>query len=352
MHWQSGIEEFLGHLRSDRNASPNTIWAYKNDLNQLVDYLAARQPAPSSWDEITEDILAAYVGTLAERGYTTSTIARKIAALKTLFHWLNQRGHIQRDPSLKLKSPRVQKRVPRLLTPEEVERLFEAASAGALPRSARDRALLEVIYSTGMRVSEAINLRLGDLSLETNEIRCAGRGDRYRLAPLLPRAAAALRQYLAHARLELAGNVNTDYVFLNPQGAKLTRQAVWLMTRQCAKAAQLEGDVTPHTLRHSRAAHLLSSGEDVRRVQEWLGHANLATTQMYRSRLSGTFRPAQLTESAVNPAGQSEAPSAEMTSLAPVSVPLSVSSSASAHQSASAQPEYDSLPQSSTTDQR
>lgn len=284
MDWQSGIAEFLEYLRTDRDASPNTIWAYKNDLSQFAEHLTLHLPAESTWSAITHDTLTDYVAALTQRGYTTSTIARKIAALKTLFHWLNQGGIIGEDPSLKLKSPRVEKRAPRLLSADEIGRLFEAAAATAQPRSARDRALLEVIYSTGMRVSEAINLRLDDLSLETNEVRCVGRGHRQRMAPLLPRAVAALSDYLSQARMDLAGNNNTDYVFLNPQGAKLTRQAVWLITRQHAKSAGIDGDVTPHTLRHSRAAHMLNSGEDVRRVQEWLGHANLATTQMYRQR--------------------------------------------------------------------
>lgn len=289
MDWQSGIEEFLEHLKTERNASPNTIWAYRNDLSQFADYLTQLQPAesthpPSNWSAITQDTLTDYVDALTRRGYTASTIARKIAALKTLFHWLHQQGLISEDPSFKLKSPRVERRAPRLLSAEEIERLFEAASAASQPRSARDRALLEVIYSTGMRVSEAINLRMADLSLETNEVRCVGRGNRQRMAPLLPRTVAALREYLAQARINLAGSDATDYVFLNPQGARLTRQAVWLMTRQYAKAADIKGDVTPHTLRHSRAAHMLNSGEDVRRVQEWLGHANLATTQMYQQR--------------------------------------------------------------------
>ena len=301
MHWQSGIEEFLEYLRTDRNASPNTIWAYKNDLGQFAEYLAQSQPAESTWAAVSQDALAGYVDTLAKRGYTTSTIARKIAALKTLFHWLTQKGTIQDDPSLKLKSPRVEKRAPRLLSVDEVNRLFDAASAVSQPRSARDRALLEVIYSTGMRVSEAINLRLGDLNLESSEVKCVGRGNRQRMVPLLPRTVSALRDYLAQARMELAGNMSTDYVFLNPQGAKLTRQAVWLMTRQYAKTAGIDGEVTPHTLRHSRAAHMLDSGEDVRRVQEWLGHANLATTQMYQQRATDNKPGQSLQVTAASP---------------------------------------------------
>jgi integrase/recombinase XerD len=283
--------------------------------------------AASAWSAITQDTLADYVDALTQRGYTTSTIARKIAALKTLFHWLHQQGVIGEDPSLRLKSPRVEKRAPRVLSADEIGRLFEAAAAAAQPRSTRDRALLEVIYSTGMRVSEAINLRLADLSLETNEVRCVGRGNRQRMAPLLPRTVAALRDYLAQARTILAGNDATDYVFLNPQGAKLTRQAVWLMTRQYAKAAGIDGEVTPHTLRHSRAAHMLNSGEDVRRVQEWLGHANLATTQMYQQR-GGDKTPA----AEVSPAAPDEAAQAGLAIVeAPPASPSPSSSPSPSH---------------------
>jgi integrase/recombinase XerD len=183
-----------------------------------------------------------------------------------------------------LRSPKVEKRAPRLLSEEEVAQLFEAASKTPPPRSLRDRALLEVIYSTGMRVSEAIGLRLSDVDFEAGTVKCAGRGTRQRSAPLTPHAMAALRDYMDHSRSDMMGTTNTDYVFLNPLGTKLTRQAVWQLTRQYAQAAGIQGELTPHTLRHSRAAHMLNNGEDIRRVQEWLGHANLATTQMYRAK--------------------------------------------------------------------
>jgi len=282
MQWQSTIEDFLKFLETERGSSVNTVLAYKNDLGQFTEYLKVNIPDEQTWSAINQETIVGYVEALAEKGYTKSTIARKIAALKTLFHWLADHGQMSEDPTLRLKSPRVDKRAPHLLSQQEVNNLIDAAAEAPLPRAARDRALLEVIYSTGMRVSEAINLRLGDIDLETNEVRCTGRGNRPRKAPLLPRAVEAIRVYLANARTELMGNITTDYVFLNPQGARLTRQAVWLMTRQYARVAHIDGEVTPHTLRHSRAAHMLGDGQDVRRVQEWLGHANLATTQMYQ----------------------------------------------------------------------
>ena len=229
---------------------------------------------------MTSNHLNEYVASLAGK-YAASTIARRIAAIKTLFHWLTQKDLTPDDPSMRLKPPRIEKKAPRIMSEDEVNRLFESASKAPRPRSLRDRALLELIYSTGMRVSEAIALRLSDVDFEAATARCEGKGSRQRAAPLRPEAVAALKEYLDNARTEMLGQNAGEYIFLNPVGTRLTRQAIWLTTRQYAKNANIEGDVTPHTLRHSRAVHMLRAGEDVRRVQEWFGHANLATTQMY-----------------------------------------------------------------------
>jgi integrase/recombinase XerD len=287
MEWRSTINEFLEYLQQVKQSSANTVMAYRNDLTQFADFLGTTLPGNATWADIKPEHIDAYVARLTAGSYTPSTTARKIAAMKTLFHWLAQdRGdrprYVNDDPTVHLRSPKVQKRAPRVLTEEEVSRLFEAASKMPPPRSLRDRALLEVIYSTGMRVSEAINLKLGDIDFESAAVRCAGRGTRQRVSPLTVNAMNALRDYLDHARADMMGSATTDFVFLNPLGTKLTRQAVWQLTRQYAQQAGIEGELTPHTLRHSRAAHMLNSGEEIKRVQEWLGHANLATTQMYR----------------------------------------------------------------------
>lgn len=285
MEWRTTISEFLDYLQAERNASANTVMAYRNDLAQFAEYLSTTQPHDATWASIDSAVISAYVEVLNQHNYTASTKARKIAALKTLFNRLHALGLIADVPTRQLRSPKVDKRVPRLLTEEEVAQLFEAAARTPPPRGARDRALLEVIYSTGMRVSEAINLRLADVDFELATVRCAGRGTRQpRSAPLTPSALTALREYLDRARGEMVGSATTEYVFVNPLGVKLTRQAVWQLTRQFAQAANIQGELTPHTLRHSRAAHMLNGGEDIKRVQEWLGHANLATTQMYRSK--------------------------------------------------------------------
>jgi integrase/recombinase XerD len=284
MEWRKTISDFLDYMQNERHASANTVMAYRNDLTQFADHLSATLPEDATWSGVTVETLGTFVDKLAEQKYTASTSARKIAALKTLFHWMMQRGIVSEDPAAQLRSPKVEKRSPRLLSEDEMLRLFEATARVPTPRGLRDRALLEVIYSTGMRVSEAISLRLSDIDLDASTVKCAGRGTRQRIAPLTPQAATAVRIYMETARTDMLGTANTDYVFLNPLGTKLTRQAVWQLTRQYANLAGIEGELTPHTLRHSRAAHMLNEGQDIKRVQEWLGHANLATTQMYRQK--------------------------------------------------------------------
>lgn len=301
MNWHAHVAEYLHYIAHERNASANTVLAYKNDLGQFANFLSQVMPDDATWSDVNEDRLGAYVSGLVAQNYTNSTTARKVAALKSLMHWLVGHGYAAHDASLNLRSPKVEKHMPRVLTEDEIRRLMEATAANPVVRALRDRALLEVIYSAGMRVSEAINLKVSDIEFEKGEVRCAGRGNRTRHAPLHATAVAALHAYLAQGRDTADAVKPTEYVFLNPAGGNLTRQAVWLMTRQYAHAAGIQGDVTPHTLRHSRAAHMLQSGEDVKRVQEWLGHANIATTQLYQP------RPARPTDATPEPASEHNA---------------------------------------------
>jgi integrase/recombinase XerD len=281
MNWQTRITEFLDQIQDSRNASQNTILAYRNDLGQFTSYLTRTMPEDATWDNVNDETLSGYIASLTTQNYSKATTARKVAALKSLFHWMGKQGAVAQDPSISLKSPKVDKLTPRVLSEEEVERLFAATGNNPLPRSLRDRALLELIYSTGMRVSEAISLRLTDVDMENAEVKCAGRGTRNRRAPLTASAQTALQNYINQSRPATATNQPNEFLFLNPAGSNLTRQAVWLMTRQYARYAGIEGEITPHTLRHSRAAHMLQGGEDVRKVQSWLGHANITTTQAY-----------------------------------------------------------------------
>jgi integrase/recombinase XerD len=283
MEWRVAVDDFLNELR-EKGSADNTIIAYRSDLNQLINYLVVALPGDASWSRVTLSVLQDYVRQLAEQNYSASTIARKVAALKALFHWLAQRGLITEDPTLQLRSPKVEKHAPRVLSQEEVNRLLEAVSKNGARHAQRDRALLEVIYATGMRVSEAVNLCLGDVDLDRQVVCCAA-GARRRTIPLTPQAVAALRAYLNGSRRDVAIASSNDYVFVNPSGRRITRQSVWQLMRHYAQVAGFGNGLTPHTLRHSRAAHMLSAGEDVRSVQAWLGHVNIATTQMYRSHL-------------------------------------------------------------------
>lgn len=282
MDWQSIIQQFLSHLQKERQASANTVMAYRNDLLQFAEYLARNFPANATWADIQPETIVHYTEMLTASGYTSSTVARKVAAMKTLLNWMKERGIVRDDLTVQLKSPRVEKRTPRILEEDEISRLFAATERMPHPRSLRDRALLEVIYATGMRVTEAIGLRLQDIDLEAGTATTEGRRTRQRTAPLTESAVHALRLWIDTGRTDMIGTQHTDYVFLNPLGTRLTRQAVWQLTRQYAKLANIRNEITPHTLRHSRAVHMLRSGMDIRRVQEWLGHANLATTQMYQ----------------------------------------------------------------------
>jgi integrase/recombinase XerD len=289
MEWRVAVDDFLNELR-EKGSADNTIIAYRSDLNQLINYLVVALPGDASWSRVTLSVLQDYVRQLAEQNYSASTIARKVAALKALFHWLAQRGLITEDPTLQLRSPKVEKHAPRVLSQEEVNRLLEAVSKNGARHAQRDRALLEVIYATGMRVSEAVNLCLGDVDLDRQVVCCAA-GARRRTIPLTPQAVAALRAYLNGSRQDVAIASSNDYVFVNPSGRRITRQSVWQLMRHYAQVAGFGNGLTPHTLRHSRAAHMLSAGEDVRSVQAWLGHVNIATTQMYRSHLDAAEGP-------------------------------------------------------------
>ena len=287
MDWQSIIQQFLIYLQKEKNSSANTVMAYRNDLQQFAEHLSRNFPVSAGWSDVQPDTISHYAEMLAERGYTSSTVARKVAAMKTLLNWLRQRGLVREDLTVRLKSPRVEKRTPHILEEQEIARLFAVTDQVSYPRSLRDRALLEVIYATGMRVTEAIGLRLGDIDLVAATAAAEGRGMRQRTVPLTPSAVQALHTWIENGRNDMLGTLQTDYVFLNPLGTRLTRQAVWQLTRQYARLARITTEITPHTLRHSRAVHMLRSGMDIRRVQEWLGHANLATTQIYQPARAG-----------------------------------------------------------------
>jgi integrase/recombinase XerD len=277
------LDQFLNSLAVEKRYSENTISAYKNDLGQFLDFLTAQAGGTVDVGQVTPETVSAYVAELqhGQNAYAPSTVARKIAAVKSFFHSLVEQGLITTDPAARLNSPKVKKHVPKTLSQADMERLLAAPGHTGGAKSLRDRALLELLYATGMRVTEVVNLGLSDVDWEAHLVTCPGKAERRRHIPL-GSAAEPVNDYLQHGRPNFARDDSPVMLFLNHRGQKLTRQGVWLILKEAADTAGLDGDVTPHTLRHSFAKHKLGAGEDLRRVQELLGHANLSTTQVYR----------------------------------------------------------------------
>lgn len=274
------LREFLDHLTQERGASPHTVRAYEGDLRRFAEFLGGEGGLLDG--RVDRPAVRRFLGELHARGYQRSSIARTLACLRTFYEYFVREGRIAANPVRPVPTPRRDRKLPRFLEEEDVRRLLEDGPAdgfGAL----RDRALLEVLYGGGLRVSEAVGLDLGDLDLAEGTARVRGKGGKERLAPLGSEAARALAAYLPEraARLEAAGRVGEGALFLNKNGGRLDVRSVRRLLRRRADAAGIRARVTPHTLRHSFATHLLNRGADLRAVQELLGHEDLATTQIY-----------------------------------------------------------------------
>lgn len=277
------LNRFLESLAAEKGYSDNTVAAYLNDLTQLLQFLSKRPTgAVTAPGNCTPAVLQEYLADLQQRGYASSTVARKVAATKSFFHFLATQGLVPADPTMGLESPKIEKHLPRGLTRDEIERLLAAPVASNSPKALRDRALLELLYATGMRVTEAVMLDVGDVDMDHNHINCRGRSGKQRQIPVAADTVmTALKDYLLRSRPGLIKEPGEVALFLNHRGKRLTRQGLWLIIKSYAGAAGITADVTPHTLRHSFAQHLLGTGGDMHRLQELLGHANLSTTMVY-----------------------------------------------------------------------
>jgi integrase/recombinase XerD len=245
------VNSFLQHLVVEKGFSRNTLEAYRNDLNQFQEFARERT-------------------------------ARKVAALKSFFSFLLVSGVIHEDPTESLGSPRVGRTLPKCLSEAEVKRLLDEAAKAGTSESQRDATILELLYATGLRVSELVSLNVQDLDLQEAYVRCWGKGSRERIAYLYPKALAELKEYLARARVALVGTRKDEpALFVNHRGERLTRQWVWNILKTYSKRAGVDERITPHTLRHSFATHLLQNGASLRHVQELLGHSSISTTQVY-----------------------------------------------------------------------
>ncbi len=279
---QTAIARFLQYLRVERNASDLTIKSYREDLMALAAYLAeANGGRPAEPGNLTALDLRGYVAALHEAGYAKSTIARRLASLRSFFRFGQREGWAKTNPAKPLRNPRQGRTLPHFLTAEEIGRLLLAPPAEQ-PMGLRDRAMLETMYSAGLRVSEAVGLQQGDLDLDAGVLRVRGKGRKERFAPIGSYALRAIRRWLAVRRLHPRQPPGPESpVFVNKFGRRLTTRSVGRMLEKYLKITGLDGRTTPHSLRHSFATHLLDRGADIRSVQELLGHKSLVTTQIY-----------------------------------------------------------------------
>ena len=281
---QERIDAFLHYLSAERGASKNTIDAYRNDLGGFRKFIDGNGfAAPEIEKAITRDSINAYIGDLNDRRYAKATVARKVAAVKSFCTFLLDHGDLQSNPATQVDSPRAPKPVPKPMTTTEVDSLLQEPRKYDSPEAVRDTAMLELMYATGMRVTELVSLNLDSLHLDPapSWIRGLGKGGKERTIPVHEQAIEALTAYLDDARPALLKNRPHQALFVNRRGERLTRQGFWLILKGYAKSAGIDSHVTPHTLRHSFATHLLRGGASVRDVQELLGHANVSTTQVY-----------------------------------------------------------------------
>jgi integrase/recombinase XerD len=269
------LQSFRDHLSEERRLSANTVRAYGRDLLQYDRYLVGRgNRAPSA---VTPQDIESYV---SAAGWSASTVARKIAAIRSFHEFLRRRGIAGDNPALPVRSPRRTRPLPDVLAVEQVEAILRAPG-GETPQSVRDRALLEMAYATGLRASELVGLTLEEVDLEECLVRCVGKRQRERIVPFGRQAREALVRYLDGARPQLARGRSERAVFVTRLGRPFTRMGYWKLLRGYARAAGIDQTVSPHTLRHSCATHLLEGGCDLRVVQEFLGHRSIETTQIY-----------------------------------------------------------------------
>ena len=286
------ISSFLEHLIVEKGFSSNTSTAYRNDLQQFWEFFQEKRngdsrngdsKTESPWRHVDLDLLNEYIGNLRIiKGYRDTTTARKVASLKSFFGFLSENSIISEDPTESLASPHVGRSLPKFLSEEEVTRLLDLASKQKSNENQRDATILELLYATGLRVGELVSLNVRDIDLLESNIRCWGKGAKERMVYLYPKAVLELKRYLNRVRPALLGNHSGETaLFINHRGERLTRQWVWNILKTYGEKAGISQRITPHTLRHSFATHLLQNGASLRHVQELLGHSSISTTQVY-----------------------------------------------------------------------
>lgn len=271
------IQGFINYLHNVKKMSNNTEMSYRRDLAKFDAFLSSK--GVDNVKGITDELMKEYVESLHSQKFAAATISRNVASLKAFNHYLYKEGIIDNDFSDALKAPKIVKKVPEILSQDEVIKLLEQPK-GDSPKEIRDKAMLELLYATGIRVSELIGLKNEDLNMPMNYITCHDL-HKERVVPFGTAAKAALLRYLSDSREAMIENSDTQTLFVNCSGSPMSRQGFWKLIKYYAKKAGIESDITPHTLRHSFAAHLVENGADLRSVQEMLGHSDISTTQIY-----------------------------------------------------------------------
>lgn len=271
------INEFMEYLQNEKNISGNTELSYRRDLKKMVAYFD--QAGVQKMEEVTEADLKVYLGEMRKEKFAPATISRNIASIRAFFHYLLKKGIIREDPSEYLKAPKIQKKTPEFLTVEEVDRLLRQPSSDT-GKGIRDKAMLELLYATGMRVSELLNLQTEDINLSFGYVICHD-SEKERVLPIGNVSRDALVRYMDKARKLFVKDTKETALFTNCSGKAMSRQGVWKVLKGYAEAAGIHRDITPHTLRHSFAVHMLQNGADIKSVQEMLGHSDISSTQVY-----------------------------------------------------------------------
>lgn len=271
------IQEFIDYLHNTRGTSRNTEVSYERDLKKLEQYLT--EEGIETGEQVTSTVLNSYVLYMERRDFAASSISRSIASIRAFFQFLCQKNGWKENPAEKLKAPKIEKKLPDILTVEEVDLLLRQPK-GNTAKGIRDKAMLELLYATGIRVSELIGLKVNDINLKLGYLTCSS-GGRERVIPFGTTAKQAVENYMVKSREQLLGEGKSDFLFLNCSGKSMSRQGFWKVLKGYAASAGIQQDITPHTLRHSFAAHLVQNGADLKSVQEMMGHSDISTTQIY-----------------------------------------------------------------------
>lgn len=271
------IAKFNLYLKQTRQSSENTIMSYTRDIKYFIKFL--ENNGIDKIEMVNKTNVMAYIFEMENEGKTASTVSRSIACIHTFFKFLCSENIINSNPSAQIEMPKIKRKLPIIISLEEVELLLEQPDCTEL-KGIRDKAMLEILYATGIRVSELINLKLNDIDTILSAIKCCS-GKKQRIIPIGSKAVAAINMYIKHARLDMIKYSDETFLFVNCNGKPMTRQGFWKIIKEYAKKADIEEDITPHILRHSFAAHLIQNGADLQAVQEMLGHSDISTTQVY-----------------------------------------------------------------------